>query len=103
MSQREVAQQCERVSYAYISRLEAGVRLASVRAIRELAAALGVTTAYLEYGWEADTEKAQLQRRIDNQADELRALRQALVVAESRATRYALQLRDYEREGKGSR
>lgn len=50
LSQRQVADQCDRVSYAYISRLEAGARKASVRALRELAAALDVPPFYLEHG-----------------------------------------------------
>lgn len=52
MSQRDVADKCERVSYAYISRIEAGARTPSVRAIREMAAALGVPAFYLEHGLE---------------------------------------------------
>ena len=50
LSQRDLA--TERVSYAYISRLEHGTRTASGRAIRELAEKLGVTPLYLEYGTE---------------------------------------------------
>lgn len=50
MSQRQLADGCERVSYAYISRVEASARRPSVRAIRELARELGVTAHYLEFG-----------------------------------------------------
>src|SRR4026209_1015826 len=38
------------VSYAYISRIESGQRIPSVRAIRVLARRLGVTPEYLESG-----------------------------------------------------
>src|SRR3954465_11324422 len=48
MSQRELAS--PGVSYAYISRIEAGTRQPSVKALRKLAAKLGVTAAYLETG-----------------------------------------------------
>lgn len=48
LSQRELA--CPGVSFAYISRIEAGTRQPSVKALRQLAAKLGVTTAYLETG-----------------------------------------------------
>lgn len=48
MSQRELA--TEGVSYAYISRIEAGSRQPSVKALRKLAAKLGVTPEYLETG-----------------------------------------------------
>jgi transcriptional regulator with XRE-family HTH domain len=47
-SQREVS--APGVSYAYISRIEAGTRTPSVRALRMLAARLGVPEEYLEYG-----------------------------------------------------
>lgn len=52
LSQRDVAVKCERVTYAYISRIEAGARTPSVRAIREMAAAIGVTAHFLEHGFE---------------------------------------------------
>src|SRR3954464_10956246 len=48
MSQRELAS--PGVSYAYISRIEAGTRQPSVKALRRLAAKLGVTPHYLETG-----------------------------------------------------
>lgn len=47
-SQRELA--APGVSYAYISRIEAGTRQPSVKALRRLAAKLGVTAEYLETG-----------------------------------------------------
>ncbi len=48
LSQRELA--APGVSYAYISRIEAGTRQPSVKALRRLAAKLGVTAGYLETG-----------------------------------------------------
>jgi transcriptional regulator with XRE-family HTH domain len=48
LSQRELAS--PGVSYAYISRIEAGTRQPSVKALRRLAAKLGVTADYLETG-----------------------------------------------------
>src|SRR2546421_7341728 len=50
MSQRELA--APGVSYAYISRIEAGTRQPSVKALRRLAAKLGVSAEYLETGSE---------------------------------------------------
>jgi transcriptional regulator with XRE-family HTH domain len=47
-SQRELA--APGVSYAYISRIEAGTRQPSVKALRRLAGKLGVTADYLETG-----------------------------------------------------
>jgi transcriptional regulator with XRE-family HTH domain len=52
LSQRELA--CPGVSYAYISRIEAGTRQPSVKALRKLARKLNVTTAYLETGRDID-------------------------------------------------
>lgn len=48
LSQRELSS--PGVSYAYISRIEAGTRNPSVKAIRMLAGKLGVPEDYLEYG-----------------------------------------------------
>lgn len=48
LSQRELAS--PGVSYAYISRIEAGTRNPSVKALRKLASKLGVTADYLETG-----------------------------------------------------
>ena len=59
-SQRELAS--PGVSYAYISRIEAGARQPSVKALRKLAQKLGVSADYLETGSEV-------------RADELRELR----------------------------
>ena len=48
LSQRELS--APGVSYAYISRIEAGTRQPSVKALRKLAAKLGVSPEYLETG-----------------------------------------------------
>jgi transcriptional regulator with XRE-family HTH domain len=48
LSQRELAS--HGVSYAYISRIEAGARRPSVKALRQLARKLGVSPEYLETG-----------------------------------------------------
>lgn len=48
MSQRDLSS--PGVSYAYISRIEAAARTPSVKALRKLAAKLGVTAEYLETG-----------------------------------------------------
>jgi transcriptional regulator with XRE-family HTH domain len=48
LSQRNL--ETPRVSYAYISRLEAGARTPSLTAIRLLAGKLGVTPLFLETG-----------------------------------------------------
>jgi tetratricopeptide (TPR) repeat protein len=48
LSQRELS--APGVSYAYISRIEAGTRQPSVKALRKLAAKLGVSADYLETG-----------------------------------------------------
>lgn len=48
MSQRDLSS--PGVSYAYISRIEAGARTPSVKALRKLSEKLGVTVEYLETG-----------------------------------------------------
>src|SRR5437764_789584 len=48
LTQRALA--CNGVSHAHISRIEAGTREASVKALRLLAARLGVSADYLERG-----------------------------------------------------
>ena len=48
LSQRDLSQ--PGVSYAYISRVEAGASNPSVKALRLLAGELGVTAEYLEFG-----------------------------------------------------
>jgi transcriptional regulator with XRE-family HTH domain len=56
LSQRELA--APGVSYAYISRIEAGTRQPSVKALRRLAAKLGVSADYLETGSDIDPAAA---------------------------------------------
>jgi transcriptional regulator with XRE-family HTH domain len=63
LSQRELA--APGVSYAYISRIEAGTRQPSVKALRKLAAKLAVTADYLESGSELDPESARELRLSD--------------------------------------
>lgn len=48
LSQRELA--APGVTYAYISRIEAGTRTPSVKALRRVAPRLGVSVDYLETG-----------------------------------------------------
>jgi tetratricopeptide (TPR) repeat protein len=72
------------VSYAYISRIEAGARRPSVKALRMLAQKLGVTAEYLETGSEIGASEArelrladlELRLRLDGEAsrDELAEL-----------------------------
>jgi transcriptional regulator with XRE-family HTH domain len=58
-SQRELS--APGVSYAYISRIEAGTRQPSVKALRKLAAKLGVSAEYLETGSDVrETEEREL-------------------------------------------
>ena len=62
-SQRELA--APGVSYAYISRIEAGTRQPSVKALRRLAAKLGVSAGYLETGSDLDPAEARELRLTD--------------------------------------
>ncbi len=91
LSQRELSS--PGVSYAYISRIEAGARRPSVKALRMLAKKLGVSADYLETGSEIrDTDErelriadAELELRLADQPGEaeqkLEALRDAAVAA----------------------
>jgi transcriptional regulator with XRE-family HTH domain/pyrimidine deaminase RibD-like protein len=63
LSQRELA--APGVSYAYISRIEAGTRQPSVKALRKLAAKLGVSAAALETGSELDDSQTRELRLAD--------------------------------------
>ena len=92
LSQRQLAQ--AGISYAYISRLEAGDRRPSVRAIRVLARALGVTPEYLETGLDMPIAEqlelrladAELRLRLGEAgANALTALRSVLDDAEAAA------------------
>src|SRR6266498_1237736 len=80
------------VSYAYISRIEAGARTPSVKALRKLAQKLGVSVEYLETGRDIrdvdDRElrlaDAELQLRLDADPDAAEK-RLAQVLEEARA------------------
>jgi len=63
LSQRELA--APGVSYAYISRIEAGTRQPSVKALRRLASKLGVSADYLETGSDLDAGSARELRLTD--------------------------------------
>src|SRR5579862_8825170 len=63
LSQRELA--APGVSYAYISRIEAGTRQPSVKALRKLAEKLGVTADFLETGSQLDPAGARELRLSD--------------------------------------
>jgi len=63
LSQRELA--APGVSYAYISRIEAGTRQPSVKALRKLAGKLGVSADFLETGSELDPAEARELRLAD--------------------------------------
>jgi tetratricopeptide (TPR) repeat protein len=63
LSQRELAE--PGVSYAYISRIEAGTRQPSVKALRKLARKLGVSAEYLETGSEISAEERREMRLAD--------------------------------------
>jgi transcriptional regulator with XRE-family HTH domain len=63
LSQRELA--APGVSYAYISRIEAGTRQPSVKALRRLASKLGVSAEYLETGSELDASQQRELRLAD--------------------------------------
>src|SRR5690348_3420426 len=63
LSQRDLSS--PGVSYAYISRIEAGARRPSVKALRMLAQKLGVTAEYLETGSEIGAAEARELRLAD--------------------------------------
>jgi transcriptional regulator with XRE-family HTH domain len=63
LSQRELA--APGVSYAYISRIEAGTRQPSVKALRKLASKLGVSADFLETGSNLDPAGARELRLTD--------------------------------------
>jgi transcriptional regulator with XRE-family HTH domain len=87
LSQRELA--APGVSYAYISRIEAGTRQPSVKALRRLATKLGVTADYLETGSQLGPEEQrelqladlELALRLGDPADVERQLEGLLVDA----------------------
>jgi len=63
LSQRELA--CPGVSYAYISRIEAGARQPSVKALRKLAGKLNLSAAYLETGSDIEAPEERELRLAD--------------------------------------
>src|SRR6478735_3327365 len=63
LSQRDLSS--PGVSYAYISRIEAGARRPSVKALRMLAQKLGVTAEYLETGSEIGAAESRELRLAD--------------------------------------
>jgi transcriptional regulator with XRE-family HTH domain len=80
VSQRELS--APGITYAYISRIEAGARQPSVKALRMLARRLGVTPEYLETGSnlprvqvrELRLAELELRLRLDGEADTTEAL-----------------------------
>lgn len=92
LSQREL--QTERVSYAYLSRIENEQRVPSVKALRELAPKLGVSVHYLETGdedplWTAWRVIDDLLRERDRTLRTIRRLRRDLDQAEKRVRHQA--------------
>src|SRR5687767_8825755 len=89
LSQRELA--TTGVSFTYVSRIEAGQRQPSVKAIRALALKLGVSPEYLETGRDlpptGDRElrvtDAELQVRLDGSSDAEGELREVLAEAQA--------------------
>jgi transcriptional regulator with XRE-family HTH domain len=85
LSQRELSS--PGVSYAYISRIEAGARTPSVKALRMLARKLGVSVEYLETGRDLrDTDErelriadAELELRLAEDVDAAEAKLQAIL------------------------
>ena len=86
LSQRELAS--PGVSYAYISRIEAGARRPSVKALRKLAPKLGVSVEYLETGRDLSDRdqrelrlaEAELTLRLEQDSAKAEAEFSALVV-----------------------
>jgi transcriptional regulator with XRE-family HTH domain len=97
LSQRELA--APGVSYAYISRIEAGTRQPSVKALRRLATKLGVSADYLETGSDLDPAEArelrlanlELAVRLGDADGAEEALRSALDEALGAGDRTAIQ------------
>jgi transcriptional regulator with XRE-family HTH domain len=90
LSQRELAS--PGVSYAYISRIEAGQRTPSVKALRQLASGLGVSVEFLETGTASPVERGVLDAGLDFASlsrAEARAIRVAADAAAREAARVA--------------
>lgn len=95
LSQRQVSS--PGVSYAYISRIEAGTRQPSVKALRKLAGKLGVSAEYLETGIDLAPREDRQLRLADAEVE----LRLAEDVAEAEASLRRL-LREAEEAADGS-
>jgi transcriptional regulator with XRE-family HTH domain len=95
LSQRQVSS--PGVSYAYISRIEAGTRQPSVKALRKLAGKLGVSAEYLETGIDLAPREDRELRLADAEVE----LRLADDVAEAEASLRRL-LEEAEEAGDGS-
>jgi tetratricopeptide (TPR) repeat protein len=89
------------VSYAYISRIESGQRIPSVRAIRVLARRLGVTPEYLESGvdiapgeaLELRLTDAELRLRLGDHSMEARHALQAVLKEAQRTAQSEIEVR----------
>jgi tetratricopeptide (TPR) repeat protein len=89
------------VSYAYISRIESGQRIPSVRAIRVLARRLGVTPEYLESGFdiapgealELRLTDAELRLRLGDHSIEARHALQAVLKEAQRTAQSEIEVR----------
>jgi transcriptional regulator with XRE-family HTH domain len=99
LSQRKLAS--SGVSYAYISRIESGQRIPSVRAIRVLARRLGVTPEYLESGvdiapgeaLELRLTDAELRLRLGDHSMEARHALQAVLKEAQRTAQSEIEVR----------
>lgn len=90
LSQRDLSE--PGISYAYISRIEAGARTPSVKALRKLAPKLGVSVDWLETGEQSPAQKlARLVLEHENQPlpDEARRLARRVLDQSRRETRGA--------------
>jgi transcriptional regulator with XRE-family HTH domain len=90
LSQRDLSE--PGISYAYISRIEAGARTPSVKALRKLAPKLGVSVEWLETGEQGAAQKlARLVLDHDGQPlpDEARRLARRVLDQRTRATKAA--------------
>lgn len=65
LSQREVAARCRGLTAAYVSRLERGERQPSIRALRQIAGAVGCSVSWLETGSELGGRLGALIARVE--------------------------------------
>jgi transcriptional regulator with XRE-family HTH domain len=90
LSQRDLS--APGISYAYISRIEAGARMPSVKALRQVAAKLGVTVEHLETGRVTPLEHGVSDAGVDYTsltAKELRSIEEAVARAAREGARQA--------------